>query len=218
MTSPSESAIRVFLLDDHEVVRRGLTELLSADQGFLVVGEAGTVAEAIRRIPAARPEVAILDARLPDGSGIEACRELRAGQPELRCLMLTSYDDQATMRAAALAGATGYVLKEARGAVLIEAIRQVAAGHNLLEQGGRSSVTARIRQAGERARSLPTLTERERAILDYLTQGLTNRGIGEVMFMSEKTVANNISGLLAKLGVQSRTQAAVLGLQARDEG
>jgi len=210
-------SVRVFLLDDHEVVRRGIANLLSAENGIEVVGEAATAAEALARIPAARPDVAVLDARLPDGSGIDVCRDVRSAMPAVRCLILTSYDDNDAVFAAVMAGASGYLLKEVRGASLVDAIRQVAAGRSLLDPSVTERLLNKLRQPAEADPRLAALTEREREILDLIADGLTNRQIGERLFLAEKTVKNYVSGLLAKLGMQRRTQAAVYGAQVRDE-
>jgi two-component system response regulator DevR len=207
--------IRVFLLDDHEIVRRGIAELLEAEAGMSVVGEAGTAAEALRRIPAVRPDVAVLDARLPDGSGIDVCRDIRSAHPEIRCLILTSYDDNDAIFAAVMAGASGYLLKEIRGTSLVEAVRQVAAGKSLLDPTVTERLLARLREGAPRDDRLASLTEREREILSLIADGLTNRQIGERLFLAEKTVKNYVSGVLAKLGMQRRTQAAVYGAEIR---
>jgi two-component system response regulator DevR len=211
------SNIRVFVLDDHEIVRRGISELLSSQADMHVVGEAGSVAEAIRRIPACDPDVAVLDARLPDGSGIEVCRAVRAANPEIRCLILTSYDDDEAIFAAVLAGAAGYVLKQIRGSNLIDAVRQVAAGHSLLDPRVTERVLDRIRGGAPIDPRLAALNVQERSILDLIANGMTNRQIGEALFVAEQTVKNNVTSLLAKLGMQRRTQAAVLvaGLRGR---
>jgi two-component system response regulator DevR len=207
--------IRVFLLDDHEVVRRGLSDMLEAADGFQVVGEAGTATEALARIPAARPDVAVLDARLPDGSGIDVCRDIRSALPEVRCLILTSYDDEDAVFAAVMAGAAGYLLKEIRGSSLIDAIRQVAEGKTLLDPTVTERLIARLRDGEPKDERLASLTERERDILLLIADGLTNRQIGERLFLAEKTVKNYVSGLLAKLGMARRTQAAVYGAELR---
>lgn len=207
--------IRVFLLDDHEIVRRGIADLLNSAPDVAVVGEAGSAAEALRRIPAAAPNVAVLDARLPDGSGIDVCRELRSAHPQLSCLILTSYDDDDAMFAAVLAGASGYLLKEIRGNRLLEAIRQVAAGRSLLDPSVAERVLLRLREGSREDPRLAELTSRERDILDLIARGLTNRQIGEQLFLAEKTVKNYVSGLLAKLGMQRRTQAAVFGSELK---
>ena len=206
----AESVTRIFLLDDHEIVRRGLADLLNGIPDFDVVGEAGTVAEALRRIPAVTPDVAILDGRLPDGSGIEVCRIIREEQPDVRCLILTSYDDDEAIFAAVLAGAAGYVLKQIRGSNLVDAVRQVAAGQSLLDPAVTQRVLERIRNGVEQPRELAGLTDQERKILEYVAEGLTNREIAGRMFLAEKTVKNYVSSLLAKLGLERRTQAAVL--------
>jgi two-component system response regulator DevR len=220
MTGPEEpdSVTRIFLLDDHEIVRRGLADLLNGIPDFQVVGEAGTVAEALRRIPAVAPDVAILDGRLPDGSGIEVCRIVREEQPNVRCLILTSYDDDEAIFAAVLAGAAGYVLKQIRGSNLIDAVRQVAAGQSLLDPSVTARVLQRIREGKQEDARLASLNTQERKILILIAEGLTNRQIGERLFLAEKTVKNNVSSLLAKLGMQRRTQAAVFGANLRDQG
>jgi two-component system, NarL family, response regulator DevR len=208
-------AIRVFLLDDHEIVRRGLTDLLEAEAGITVVGEAGTAAEALHRIPAARPDVAVLDARLPDGSGIDVCRDIRSSMPQVRCLILTSYDDNDAVFAAVMAGAAGYLLKQIRGTNLVDAIRQVAEGKSLLDPAVTERLLNRLRDGAPQEPRLASLTNRERDILALIADGLTNRQIGERLFLAEKTVKNYVSGLLAKLGMQRRTQAAVYGAEVR---
>ena len=200
--------IRVFLLDDHEVVRRGLRELLEADGDIVVVGESGLAEEAIRRIPAMRPDVAILDGRLPDGSGIDVCREVRSRHPEIAALILTSYDDEALF-AAIMAGAAGYVLKQIRGNDLVDAVRRIAAGQSLLDPAVTQRVLDRLRSGPTRDDALAPLTDQERRILELIGEGLTNRQIAERMFLAEKTVKNYVSSLLGKLGMQRRTQAAV---------
>jgi two-component system response regulator DevR len=207
--------IRVFLLDDHEIVRRGIADVLEEQPGIVVVGEAATAGEALRRIPAARPHVAVLDARLPDGSGIDVCRDIRSSAPEVRCLILTSYDDNDALFAAVMAGAAGYLLKEVRGTSLIEAVRQVAAGKSLLDPAVTGRLLTRLREGAPQDARLASLTDREREILGLITDGLTNRQIGERLFLAEKTVKNYVSGLLAKLGMQRRTQAAVYGSEVR---
>ena len=207
--------IRVFLLDDHEIVRRGIADVLEEQPGIVVVGEAATAGEALRRIPAARPHVAVLDARLPDGSGIDVCRDIRSSAPEVRCLILTSYDDNDALFAAVMAGAAGYLLKEVRGTSLIEAVRQVAAGKSLLDPAVTGRLLTRLREGAPQDARLASLTDREREILGLITDGLTNKQIGERLFLAEKTVKNYVSGLLAKLGMQRRTQAAVYGSEVR---
>jgi two-component system, NarL family, response regulator DevR len=207
--------VRVFLLDDHEIVRRGITDLLDAEADLVVVGEAGTAAEALRRIPATQPHVAVLDARLPDGSGIDVCRDIRSAHPDIRCLMLTSYDDNDAIFAAVMAGASGYLLKQIRGPSLVEAIRQVAAGRSLLDPTVTERLLRRLRDDEPPDPRLASLTDRERQILGLIADGLTNREIGARLFLAEKTVKNYVSGLLAKLGMQRRTQAAVYGADLR---
>jgi two-component system response regulator DevR len=209
------SQIRVFLLDDHEIVRRGIADLIESADDLTVVGEAGTTAEALARIPAARPDVAVLDARLPDGSGIDVCRDIRSERPEIRCLILTSYDDNDAIFAAVMAGAAGYLLKEIRGNSLIDAIREVAAGKSLLDPAVTERLLTRLREGAPRDEKLESLTAREREILTLIADGLTNRQIGERLFLAEKTVKNYVSGLLAKLGMQRRTQAAVYGAEIK---
>jgi two-component system response regulator DevR len=214
-TGLSATPIRVFLLDDHEIVRRGIADLLSAAEDMEVVGEAGTAAEALRRIPAVHPDVALLDGRLPDGSGIDVCREIRSSFPEIGCLILTSYDDDDALFAAVMAGASGYLLKEIRGSSLLDGIRQVKAGRSLLDPTVTERVMRRLREGKEQDPRLAGLTERERDILDLIADGLTNRQIGERLFLAEKTVKNYVSALLAKLGMQRRTQAAVFGSELK---
>jgi DNA-binding NarL/FixJ family response regulator len=202
--------VRVFLLDDHEVVRRGLRDLLES-AGLEVVGEAGTAAQAIARIPALRPDVCVLDARLPDGSGIDVCREVRSIDPTIRALILTSYDDDEALFAAIMAGAAGYVLKQVGGDDLVEAIQHVAAGRSLLDPAVTTRVLERMRTgATDEPEELASLTDQERRVLALIAEGLTNRQIGEQMFLAEKTVKNYVSSLLSKLGLERRTQAAVL--------
>lgn len=208
--SGAPAQIRVFVLDDHEVVRRGLRDLLGQEPDIEVVGESGSAAEATRRIPALRPDVAVLDARLPDGSGIEVCRQVRSQDPSIAALILTSYDDDEALFAAILAGAAGYVLKQIGGGELLAAIRHVAAGHSMLDPAVTGRVLARLRAGPPEPDELHDLTEQERHILAYIAEGLTNRQIGERMYLAEKTVKNYVSHVLAKLGVERRTQAAVL--------
>jgi two-component system response regulator DevR len=213
VTASAPGEIRVFLLDDHEMIRRGIADLLEHEVGISVVGEAGTAAEALARIPAARPDVAILDARLPDGSGIEVCREIRATLPQVRCLILTSYDDDDALFAAVMAGAAGYLLKEIRGTSLVDGIRQVAVGNSLLDPAVTGRLMARLRDGAPHDERLESLTARERDVLRLISDGLTNRQIADRLFLSEKTIKNYVSGLLAKLGMQRRTQAAVYGAE-----
>ena len=201
--------ITVFLVDDHEVVRRGVRDLLESTGDVTVVGEAGSVAEAIERVPAAAPDVAVLDVQLPDGTGIELCRELRSQRPELSCLMLTSFLDDDALLDAVVAGASGYVLKQVRGSDLVDAVRQVATGHSLLDPVLRERAAKRIRSGPEEDERLSHLTPQERRILDLLADGMTNRQIADEMFLAEKTVKNYVSNLLAKMGMSRRTEAAV---------
>ncbi len=200
--------IRVFLLDDHEIVRRGLADLIGLQSDLEVVGEAGTAADAITRIAASQPDVAVLDVRLPDGSGVEVCREVRSLFPDIHVLMLTSYADDEALFHAIMAGASGYVLKEIRGTDLIAAIRQVAAGNSLLDPSVTERVLERLRNGNTKKNELSGLTEQEKTILMLIGEGMTNRQIGEKMHLAEKTIKNYVSGLLAKLGMERRTQAA----------
>ncbi|MGW2370817.1 MULTISPECIES: response regulator [Kitasatospora] len=201
--------IRVFLLDDHEVVRRGVHDLLSVEDDIEIVGEAGTAAEALTRIPAVHPDVAVLDVRLPDGNGVEVCREIRSRLPEIKCLMLTSFSDDEALFDSIMAGASGYVLKAIRGTDLIAAVRDVAAGRSLLDPVATSRVLARLRDGGEKEdERLAQLTKQERRILDLIGEGMTNRQIGNELHLAEKTVKNYVSSLLAKMGMERRTQAA----------
>ncbi len=210
MTLDDSTVIRVYLLDDHEVVRRGLRQLLEDGGGIEVVGESGLAVEATSRIPAMRPDVAVLDARLPDGSGIDVCRDIRSVDPTIRALILTSYDDDEALFAAILAGASGYVLKQIGGHDLVDTVRRVAAGQSLIDPALTARVLDRVRN-GERAPDeLARLSDREREILGLVAEGLTNRQIGEHLFLAEKTVKNYVSSILAKLGLERRTQAAVL--------
>ena len=214
--------IRVFLVDDHEVVRRGLHDLLDAEPDIEVAGEAGTVDHALARAPALRPDVAILDVRLPDGDGIGVCRELRSRMPELACLMLTSFDDDDALLDAIMAGAAGYVLKQIKGSDLVSAVRTVASGQSMLDPATTARLMNSLRHQDEPAtpqdETLAALTPREREILELIGEGLTNRQIGKRLFLSEKTVKNHISRMLAKLGVERRIQAAVLATQHQPNG
>ncbi|BBY54757.1 response regulator transcription factor [Mycobacterium koreense] len=202
-------AVRVFLVDDHEVVRRGLIDLLGADPDLQVVGEAGSVAEALARIPAVTPDVAVLDVRLPDGNGIELCRDLLSRLPDLRCLILTSFTSDEAMLDAILAGASGYVVKDIKGMELARAVKEVGAGRSLLDNRAASALMAKLRGTDQRPDPLSGLTDQERTLLGLLAEGLTNKQIADRMFLAEKTVKNYVSRLLAKLGMQRRTQAAV---------
>jgi two-component system, NarL family, response regulator DevR len=209
--------IRVFLLDDHEVVRRGVRELLEAGaDDVVVVGEAGTADEALRRIPAVHPDVAVLDVRLPEGNGVEVCREIRSRHPEVRCLMLTSFADDEALFDSIMAGASGYVLKQVRGADLVASVRSVAAGQSLLDPQVTARVLERLRRSPDEDEGGVHLTDQERRILDLLAEGLTNRQIGERMYLAEKTVKNYVSNLLTKLGMHRRTEAAVYGARLAD--
>jgi two-component system response regulator DevR len=210
--------VRVFLLDDHEVVRRGVADLLEAEPDLTVVGEASTAAEALARVPAVRPDVAVLDVRLPDGDGVTVCRELRSQMPDLRCLMLTSFADDDALFDAIMAGASGYVLKQIRGTDLVGAVRTVANGQSLLDPRTTAQVLDRMRSAAEKKGPVAGLSEQERTVLTLIGEGLTNREIGERMFLAEKTVKNYVSHLLAKLGMQRRTQAAILATELRRTG
>jgi DNA-binding NarL/FixJ family response regulator len=201
---------RVYLLDDHEVVRHGLRDLLEREGDLEVVGESGSAVEAAHRIPALRPDVAVLDARLPDGSGIDVCRDVRSVDPTIKALILTSYEDDEALFSAIMAGAAGYVLKQIRGTDLVDAVRRVAAGQSLLDPAVTQRVLERIRRGPEQPDELRSLTDQERRILALVAEGLTNREIAERMYLSEKTIKNYVSSLLAKLGMERRTQAAVL--------
>jgi two-component system response regulator DevR len=206
-----QRAIRVFLLDDHEVVRQGLRALVEADGTIEVVGESGSAREATSRIPALRPDVAILDGRLPDGSGVDVCRDVRSVDPTIACLILTSYDDDEALFNAIMAGAAGYILKQIHGSDLVDAIRRVSQGQSLLDPHLTARVLTRLREGPASDPALDKLTDQERRILTLIAEGLTNRQIGERMFLAEKTIKNYVSSLLAKLGMERRTQAAVYG-------
>ncbi|TQJ49816.1 response regulator transcription factor [Phycicoccus sp. SLBN-51] len=209
--------VRVYLLDDHEIVRRGLRELLENDGRIEVVGESGLAEEATRRIPALRPDVAVLDGRLPDGSGIDVCRDVRSVDPSIACLILTSYDDDEALFHAIMAGAAGYVLKQIRGNELVDAILRVAQGQSLLDPQVTARVLERLRGSQEEDSALSGLTEQERRVLMHIADGLTNRQIGKEMFLAEKTVKNYVSSILAKLGMERRTQAAVFASRLREK-
>ncbi|MET7451973.1 response regulator transcription factor [Streptomyces sp. NPDC005574] len=223
-TFTEQDPIRVFLLDDHEVVRRGLADLLDTEPDISVVGDAGTVDHALARGPALRPDVAVLDVRLPDGDGISVCRELRSQMPELACLMLTSFDDEEALLDAIMAGASGYVLKQIKGSDLVSAVRTVASGQSMLDPATTARLMRSLRADPADSPAVPSelasLSPRERDILALIGDGLTNREIGKKLYLSEKTVKNHISRLLAKLGVQRRVQAAVLAshLEQADSG
>jgi DNA-binding NarL/FixJ family response regulator len=203
-----QAEISVFLLDDHEIVRRGVRDLLAAEPDITVVGEASTAASALARIPVLRPDVAVLDIRLPDGDGVTVCREIRSRMPQVGCLMLTSFTDDEALFDAIMAGAAGYVLKQIRGTDLVGAVRTIAAGQSLLDPEAASRVMRRMRDQAARADPLAGLTSQERRILELIGEGLTNRQIGERVFLAEKTVKNYVSALFDKLGMQRRTQAA----------
>ncbi|MEU8925390.1 response regulator transcription factor [Kitasatospora sp. NPDC048545] len=211
----TNGSVKVFLLDDHEVVRRGVHDLLDAEPDLQVIGEAATVEQALTRVPALRPDVAVLDMRLPDGDGVTVCRELRSRMPELACLILTSFDDEEALLDAIMAGAAGYVLKQISGTDLVSAVRTVASGQSMLDPGAATRLMARLRgdAVTEQRSDLPQLTEREREVLALVGEGLTNRQIGQRLYLAEKTVKNHISRLLAKLGVERRVQAALIATQ-----
>jgi two-component system response regulator DevR len=203
---------RVFLLDDHELVRRGIADVIERADDLTVVGEAGTVRDAVARVDALRPDVAVLDVRLPDGSGVDACRAIRSGHPDLPCIMLTAFDDETALEAAVLAGAQGWLLKDIRGAGLVEAIRRVAAGADLMDRDVVRRARAQLMAVAAEPVDDVRLTLREGQVLALITEGLTNRQIGERLGLAEKTVKNYVSGLLDKIGVERRTQAAVYGM------
>jgi two-component system, NarL family, response regulator DevR len=205
----------VFLLDDHEIVRRGLRELLEAESDIEICAEAGTAEEALARIPPTAPDVAVLDVRLPDGDGVEVCREVRSRHPEIKCLMLTSYSNDEALFEAIMAGASGYLLKQIRGTDLVDAVRRVASGQSLLDPSVTASVLERLRAGPETDERLQRLTDQERRILDLIAEGLTNRQIAERVHLAEKTVKNYVSNLLSKLGMERRTQAAVFAAELR---
>jgi DNA-binding NarL/FixJ family response regulator len=214
---PVGRRISVFLLDDHEIVRRGVRDLLESQPDITVVGEAGTAESALTLVPKLRPDVAVLDVRLPDGNGVSVCREIRSRAPHVSCLMLTSFGDDEALLDAIMAGAAGYVLKQIRGTDLIGAIRTVASGQSLIDPKAASRLMERIREQGRGVNPLEALTEPERKILELIGKGLTNRQIGERLFLAEKTVKNYISGIFAKLGLERRTQAAAYAVWAFEE-
>ena len=207
-SAPAQRRIGVFLLDDHEIVRRGVKELLESEPDIVVVGEAGTAESALARIPALKPDVAVLDVRLPDGNGVSVCREIRSKMPQVACLMLTSFGDDDALFDAIMAGAAGYVLKQIRGTDLVGAVRTVASGESMLDPEAASRVMKRMRDQATRSDPLAGLTEQEKKILELIGEGLTNRQIGQRLFLAEKTVKNYVSALFAKLGMERRTQAA----------
>jgi DNA-binding NarL/FixJ family response regulator len=208
--------LTVFLVDDHEVVRRGVAEMLEEEDDLTVIGQASSVAEAMARVPALQPDLVLLDVRLPDGNGVELCRDLRSKLPELNCLMLTSFTDEQAMMDAILAGAGGYVIKDIRGMELVSAVRTVGSGRSMLDNRAAAALMTRLRESVEKPGPLAGLTERERTLLDLIGEGLTNRQIAEQMFLAEKTVKNYVSRLLTKLGMERRTQVAVLATQLRE--
>jgi len=211
---PDPAVVRVFLVDDHEVVRRGVAEVLEDDAGIAVVGEAGSAAEALARVPAVRPDVVVVDMRLPDGDGAQLCARLRARDPSLRLLVLTSYSDADAVADAVRAGAHGYVLKQVRGSALVSAVLTIAAGGTVYQTDVRAGGSSR--PVPNRTDRLAQLTEQERSVLRLIGEGLTNRQIGDRMGLAEKTVKNYTSHLLAKLGLERRTQAAILATELRD--
>ncbi|MER7667637.1 response regulator transcription factor [Kitasatospora sp. NPDC096128] len=214
----ASAPVRVFLLDDHEVVRRGVHDLLDGEPDLVVVGEAATAEQALVRVPALRPDVAVLDVRLGDGDGVSVCRELRSRMPDLACLMLTSFDDEEALLDAVMAGAAGYVLKQISGTDLVAAVRTVASGRSMLDPGAATRLMNRLRSDAEPARPVtagPGLTAREQEVLALIGEGLTNRQIGERLYLAEKTVKNHVSRLLAKLGVERRVQAALIATELR---
>jgi two-component system, NarL family, response regulator DevR len=208
-------SVRVFLLDDHEIVRRGVRDLLEVEDDLMVVGEAGTAEQALARIPAARPDVAIIDMRLPDGNGVEVCREVRSRNPEVQCVVLTSFADDEALFDSIMAGAAGYLLKQINGSDLVDAIRRVASGQSLLDPTLTARVLERLRTGPPEDPRLAQLTARERSILDLIAEGMTNRQIGERLFLAEKTVKNYVSTLLSKLGMERRTEAAVFAARLK---
>ncbi|MGQ0432315.1 MAG: response regulator [Microthrixaceae bacterium] len=209
-------AVRVFLLDDHDVVRRGLRDLLEGE-GMEVVGEAATAEEALSRIPPTRPDVAILDVRLPDGDGVEVCRDIRSTHPEIQCLMLTSFADDEALFQAIMAGAAGYLLKQVKGSDIADAVRRVSEGQSLLDPAVTARVLDRLRHGPEEDEALARLTDQERRILELIAEGLTNRQIAERIHLAEKTIKNYVSNVLSKLGMERRTQAAVYAARLSDE-
>lgn len=220
-STPTKEPTRVFVLDDHEVVRCGLRDLLDSEPDLTVVGEAATAQQAVARGPALRPDVAVLDVRLPDGDGITVCRELRSSMPHLACLMLTSFDEEEALLDSIMAGAAGYVLKEIKGVDLIAAVRTVASGQSMLDPATTAQLMRSLRAPSqphaEEDERLSVLSDREKAVLDLIGEGLTNRQISKKLYLSEKTVKNHISRVLAKLGVERRVQAAVIATQVQDD-
>jgi two-component system response regulator DevR len=208
--------VRVFLLDDHEIVRRGVRELLETVDDFEVVGEAGTAEEGLARIPPTRPDVAIIDMRLPDGNGVEVCREVRSREPDVQCLILTSFADDEALFDSIMAGAAGYLLKQIKGTDLVDAVRRVAGGQSLLDPEVTARVLERLRKGDEEDERVARLTDQERKILDLIAEGMTNRQIAERLFLAEKTVKNYVSNLLSKLGMERRTEAAVFAARMQE--
>lgn len=217
-TNGAREQIRVYLLDDHEMIRRGIRDLLESEGDIVVVGESESAAEATRRIPALRPDVAILDGRLPDGSGIDVCRDVRSQDPTIKALILTSYDDDDALFSAIMAGAAGYVLKQVRGNDLLDIVRRVAAGQSTLDPSVTAQVLERIRSGPKVDTELESLTDQELRVLELIGQGLTNRQIAREIHLAEKTVKNYVSSLLAKLGMSSRTQAAIYAVKHTPPG
>jgi DNA-binding NarL/FixJ family response regulator len=213
----AKAGIKVFLLDDHEIVRRGVKDMLEAEPDITVIGEAGTAESALARIPALMPDVAVLDVRLPDGDGVTVCREIRSRHPEVKCLMLTSFGDDEALFDAIMAGAAGYVLKQIRGTDLLGAVRTVASGESMLDPEAASRVMTRMREQATKSDPLAGLTAQERKILELIGEGLTNRQIGQRMYLAEKTVKNYVSALFAKLGMARRTQAAAYASRIFDQ-
>jgi DNA-binding NarL/FixJ family response regulator len=213
----AKAGIKVFLLDDHEIVRRGVKDMLEAEPDITVIGEAGTAESALARIPALMPDVAVLDVRLPDGDGVTVCREIRSRHPEVSCLMLTSFGDDEALFDAIMAGAAGYVLKQIRGTDLVGAVRTIASGESMLDPEAASKVMARMRDQATKSDPLAGLTPQERKILELIGEGLTNRQIGQRMYLAEKTVKNYVSALFAKLGMERRTQAAAYASRIFDQ-
>ena len=205
--------IKVFVVDDHELVRRGLIELINAEDDLSVIGEAGTVASAIVEISKIKPDVAVLDVRLPDGNGIELCREVRSLHSEIKVLMLTSFSDDEALLGAVLGGASGFVIKDIKNLDLLDAIRRVARGESLIDGATTEKVRGRLRNSASPAGGVGDLTDQERKVLEHIGQGLTNRQIANSMFLAEKTIKNYVSSLLGKLGLERRTQAAALAVR-----
>ncbi len=210
------TVLSVFLVDDHEVVRRGVADLIDDEEDMVVVGQAANASQALARVPALRPDVVLLDVRLPDGNGVELCRDLKSKMPSLNCLMLTSFTDEQAMMDAILAGAGGYIIKDIKGMDLLAAVRTVGAGRSLLDNRAAAALMRRLREGVPEAGPLAGLTEQERTVLDLVGEGMTNRQIAERMFLAEKTVKNYVSRLLAKLGMERRTQVAVLATELRE--